>query len=549
MTAPTSWTNIRTQAMAHLSRAQRWQIVRARAERLLKFDPNQPRDPPGSPTGGQWTSGGGAESKPEAQPAAGAETAEAKGKKKADFSDFDKDNIQLDHETTTNAAKKEKFLARWNERVSEAPADFRKQFLGGLKGTMSIHYRDTGDQLDISGALHDDDGHVIGEYRRTLDLDDNYAKSDYFKLYRAETGAGIGKQMLAANVSVYQKLGFDKVKVYADIDVGGYAWAKYGYVPTRDSWRGLAGDIRGRLMRNERSGRPSPSGNTYTPESWNELSTDQQEDIERAWMRSTHAEFLDSEINNWRDSGGALDDAKRTLADDYGRDAEWAQAAMERWRERREDNEQPAVPFTDQQILNAITVGYDSDGEGRNDADIAFDDTVLDSVQPAGFDPNQATLPGIEPVKPHELLTEEIRDEITAELTKSFEKEAEDQAWRIDPPPYLADNLDEYQGEYWDSMDERDRYRWARDNNELPEIEIEPEDEPEDEPEPVTPQASAADALQRLLRSDNPKALWAIADSAQGKELLLNTGWSGELDLRDKDTMDRFNAYVSKRKK
>jgi hypothetical protein len=52
----------------------------------------------------------------------------------------------------------------------------------------------------------------------------------------------------------------------------------------------------------------------------------------------------------------------------------------------------------------------------------------------------------------------------------------------------------------------------------------------------------------KLARSSNPKALWAIADSSQGRNLLLNTKWSGVIDFKDKQTMDRFHAYVGKAK-
>ena len=65
-------------------------------------------------------------------------------------------------------------------------------------------------------------------------------------------------------------------------------------------------------------------------------------------------------------------------------------------------------------------------------------------------------------------------------------------------------------------------------------------------PEPVEVTDEQHDGLMKLARSSDPKALWAIADSEKGKELLLGTSWSGVLNLKDKQTMDRFNAYVGK---
>jgi hypothetical protein len=77
----------------------------------------------------------------------------------------------------------------------------------------------------MSGAVLDADGNKIGDYTRTVDFDDKKASSDYFKLNNSATGKAVGKQVLAANVAMYQKMGLESVEVHADIDVGGYAWA------------------------------------------------------------------------------------------------------------------------------------------------------------------------------------------------------------------------------------------------------------------------------------------------------------------------------------
>lgn len=53
-------------------------------------------------------------------------------------------------------------------------------------------------------------------------------------------------------------------------------------------------------------------------------------------------------------------------------------------------------------------------------------------------------------------------------------------------------------------------------------------------------------SVLKLLDSKDPKAIWAISDSKYGKQLLLKSNWFGELDLTDKESMDRFNAYVRK---
>lgn len=65
------------------------------------------------------------------------------------------------------------------------------------------------------------------------------------------------------------------------------------------------------------------------------------------------------------------------------------------------------------------------------------------------------------------------------------------------------------------------------------------------------------DLVSRLMRSDDPKTVWALSDLDMmvtdywgermklGKALLLGTTWDGELDLKDEESRVRFQQYVS----
>jgi hypothetical protein len=250
-------------------------------------------------------------------------------------------------------------------------------------------------------------------------------------------------------------------------------------------------------------------------------------------MRSTYEEFYDSEVQNWRDSGQALEDAKSDLASNFSSSDDWAKAALQEWRDGRDD-EGAGVPNTNEQILNAVSIAdYSSRyGEGRDDPDITIDDKALE-------DTSQPSLPGMEAPP----LTDATRQEIIDALTKGFNGQAESNAQDADPPSHLGDSVSEYQEEYWSSMDDSDKYDWAERNGELPEY---PTEDDEEQPEPVETTDEQNVALMKLARSSDPKALWAIADSEKGKDLLLGTSWSGVLDLKDKQTMARFDAYVGK---
>jgi hypothetical protein len=75
----------------------------------------------------------------------------------------------------------------------------------------------------------------------------------YFKA--GTTGGGSGKHLFRTSMGVYKALGVTEVGVTANIDVGGYAWARFGYLP-RD-WRGLRANLQARLE-NLRRGRRDP---------------------------------------------------------------------------------------------------------------------------------------------------------------------------------------------------------------------------------------------------------------------------------------------------
>ena len=70
-----------------------------------------------------------------------------------------------------------------------------------------------------------------------------------------------------------------------------------------------------------------------------------------------------------------------------------------------------------------------------------------------------------------------MRDEISTDLIEEkFDDKAENNASEIDPPDYLADSVDEYQDEYWSSMDDVQRLYFAQRNN-MADIEIEPDED------------------------------------------------------------------------
>ncbi|MBR0879633.1 hypothetical protein JQ608_21080 [Bradyrhizobium liaoningense] len=400
----------------------------------------------------------------------------------------------------------------------------------------------SGSTFYIGGGILDDSGNRVGEYDRQISPDDKSAYSAFFKLNKNTTKHNIGKKVLGGNVEVYEALGLEKLKVSANIDVGGYAWAKYGYVPTASSWAELRGELERKLGGR---GAPSRGTDTYEADDWSMLGEDMQDAVKRRWMNDSYSEFLSSEEQNWRESGQALDDAKGELADSFvGPSDDWAKNAVAEWRENRIAEGEPDIPFSDDEILGAIKIDYERGWDGTKDPSIEFMDDELDRMTPAGYDPAQQTLPGIEPLTPSEMLSADARDEIQKELIDAFNKEAEDKADRMDPPEYLADSISEYQEEYWDQKDDDEKLREAIRYG-MADIEIERDED--EEPQLELPEREEDELLQAIHSSD-PKSIWKVADHPRGKEMLLNSSWAGVLNLKDRESMARFKAYVGKAK-
>jgi hypothetical protein len=525
-------------------KAAAWQAIKDQSLKLLQRDgwEDVPREPDG-----KWTTGGGSGGSEAGadKPAADKPTAvvadtpapavSAGGKKKAEIADFAKDDVAIDSDTRSNPEKGKKFIEEWNEKIAAAPAEFKNKFLGGQKATMHINYHDNDDKLTINGSLLTEQGRTLGTYTRTLNFASNKASSDYFKINDEQEGKGVGKKVLAGNMAVYQQLGFDSVSVHANIDVGGYAWAKYGYVPTRSSWRGLSSDIENKIDR-------LSGGGGVGADSWDELSIHDQNRVYDAWARSTRSDFQDSEMESWRDSGQPLEDAKNDLVTSYndGSEISWVEHAIDGYRKERTDNGKSDIPFSNNALTSAIYLDYSSRyQDGRGDVEVTFQDQKLTEPTTAP-DPAQGTLPGVPAIEPHEYLTPEMRDGIERALDKGFDSEAEKKADDADPPDF-GDGIEQSQSDYWDSMSDDDRFQWAKDN--APDFIGDSEGEGAGEMDPAD-----ADRLRTLANSDDPKALWLIADSKYGKDILLHSDWNGVIDMHDKQTMDRFNAYVGKAK-
>jgi hypothetical protein len=226
----------------------------------------------------------------------------------------------------------------------------------------------------------------------------------------------------------------------------------------------------------------------FVPEEWDMLSNVQQEEAKEKYVSQNLESYMQSEVDNWYDNGDALDDAKSAIAWEFneGKNTDWANEAITGYRDESDER----IPFTNEQLINALHLEYNAGYSGAGKLDIDFDDKELQ--EPSNLPPpGQGTLPGIEPSKPEEQLTQDMRDGLEKAINKAFDKEGDDKQGSMDPPEYLNESAQEFVGEDWDSnMSDKEKFKWVKNNTDIVE-------EASTEGSGSEPQAFTVDALPK----------------------------------------------------
>lgn len=66
--------------------------------------------------------------------------------------------------------------------------------------------------------------------------DGYHVSHDYFGIPERYRNKGYGKNLFKTSLGIYQALGVKDIRVHANIDVGGYAWHKYGFLIDQGHW-------------------------------------------------------------------------------------------------------------------------------------------------------------------------------------------------------------------------------------------------------------------------------------------------------------------------
>jgi hypothetical protein len=286
-----------------------------------------------------------------------------------------------------------------------------------------------------------------------------------------DTGAGDGGG--GAGAAAGEKPSAGEPELHPDvIEVGGDEWNKVTarrlerqYQDARPKVEKLASDAVGKTA--ELADVDEDEEPPFVPEEWDMLTESQQDDAKEQYVDKSKSDYLDSEIENWQ-SEQAPDEARDKVAYDFnqGNEQEWAYSALTKLRENYEDEGKKDIPFTDEQLVDALTIEYDTGHyPWQKGLDISFDDKVLhEAKQPEG----ESTLPGIEPADYSKLLTEDMRADIRQILTDGLNDRADDVVQNMEPPvEYLADNAEQFAGESWDQMDDSAKFEWLSHNTNI----------------------------------------------------------------------------------
>lgn len=92
-------------------------------------------------------------------------------------------------------------------------------------------YTDDPMNLKMNGSVYSAEGNNIGSVTRTIRFDGHslIAENEYLMLNSSARGTGFASEFNRHMENWYIANGFFSVKVHADIDVGGYAWARDGF--------------------------------------------------------------------------------------------------------------------------------------------------------------------------------------------------------------------------------------------------------------------------------------------------------------------------------
>lgn len=203
----------------------------------------------------------------------------------------------------------------------------------------------------------------------------------------------------------------------------------------------------------------------FIPEEWDQVNNDQQEETKTQWKQDSFDDFYNSEVESWQENGEAEKQAVETIVSDHndGNESGWLIDAIKEHMDWRAEEGEPPLPFTAEQIASAVTLAAADAGKynDKKEVEVSWDEGVVEELAKAGNE-GQGDLPGIDPKHWADVLTSKMRDDLAEVIQDDGNALAEKKAGDEEPPDYLKDGVDEQQEDYWDQIEDKQKFEHAK---------------------------------------------------------------------------------------
>ena len=182
----------------------------------------------------------------------------------------------------------------------------------GYLASLQFVDHEPGYSVTAAFTLTDFDGNKVGDARRIFSDDGEghlIVTHDYLSIGEQDQNKGLGTAFNRyMEREVYEPLGVSKIKVHADIDVGGFAWATAGYDWQGEHPQGI-NFLLNRVERAVKEMRDESASNRRFVANWEEPRADYDKMLPGDWPEPDYGapaapkfDAMDATIATWRDT-------------------------------------------------------------------------------------------------------------------------------------------------------------------------------------------------------------------------------------------------------
>jgi len=130
----------------------------------------------------------------------------------------------------------------WNRIIKRKPNELLASLFKGLPSNFVKKFEvepvSNDVTMTIKGKTIEDDTEIIRHFFHDED-GKLCASHEVFCLNDADQGKDFAKKFMRNSMQEYRRMGVSSVFLTANLDVGAYAWAKYGFLPKKNDWNQL----------------------------------------------------------------------------------------------------------------------------------------------------------------------------------------------------------------------------------------------------------------------------------------------------------------------